>query len=227
MRFAILSRKKTISFTLVSMLVLALLIISQTASAQVGVDNDGPSFTDIIIKEVDEVIVVDIGVRDLNGWSNIFSINVTVYDDQSRVICQVNFTQYDSLTSDTMLPQYEQIVGSYLDRETSTYTYLEIAPWNPDNTDVPIGLNVIFGFDKFAGDSIRIVCMDKAENPLTCEYSGPFSAEFTPPPSFGDNVAIPISLSTVIAAGGALFLVYRRTKNNQLARAVESNARDK
>ena len=229
MRFDVPLWRRNASFMLVSVLTLALLLtISQIASAQggVGVDNDGPSFTDIVIEEVDEVIFVDVGVRDLNGWSNIFSINVTVYDDQSRIICQVNFTQYDSLTSDTMLPQYEQVVGSYLNRESSTYTYMEIAPWNPDNTEVPIGLNVIFGFNKFAGDSITIVCMDKADAPLTCEYSGPFSADFTPPPAF-DDVAIPISLSAVIAAGGALFMIYRRMKNNQLARAVESNTRGK
>ena len=126
-----------------------------------------------------------------------------------------------------MLPQYEQIVGSYLDRETSTYTYMEIAPWNPDNTEVPIGLNVVFGFNKFAGDSIEILCTDKAESPLTCDYYGPFSAEYTPPPAFGDNVAIPISLSGAIAILGALFLVYRRFKNNKLARAVEANERGK
>ena len=227
MRFDVPSWKRNASFMLVSVLTLALLLtISQIASAQVGVDNDGPSFTDIVIEEVDDVIFVEVCVRDLNGWSNIFSINVTVYDDQSRIICQVNFTQYDSLASETMIRQFDQVVGSYLNSEMSTSVPVEIAPWNPDNTEVPIGLNVIFGFNKFAGDSITIVCMDKADAPLTCEYSGPFSADFTPPPAF-DDVAIPISLSAVIAAGGALFMIYRRMKNNQLARAVESNTRGK
>ena len=207
----------------ISVLVLAI-ALSQTATAQVGVSNDGPSFTDINIEEVENVIYIDVGVRDLNGWSNIFAINVTVYDEQSRIISQVNFTQYESLQSDTMLPQYEQIAGSYLNRELSTYSYVNIAPWNPENTEVPIGLNVVFAFDKFAGHSIEIVCMDKADIPLSCDYHGPFSAEFIPPPEF-ENVAIPITISTIVAGGGAAFMAYRRHKNNQLARAVESSAR--
>jgi len=229
-RFYYPSGRRSKSFIFVSVLTMALLIsISHVATAQIGVDNDGPSFTDITIEEVDEVIYVDVGVRDLNGWTNIFAINVTIYDEQSRPISQVNFTLYSNMSSDVLFGQFYQDkrFGEYLNGEYSTFTYVEIAPWNPENTEVPIGLNVRFAYDKFAGDSIKILCIDKAEVPLTCDYYGPFSAEFTPPPVFGDNVAIPISLSSVIAASGALFMVYRRFKNNKLARAVESSERGK
>ncbi len=206
-----------------SVLTLTLLIFfSQLASAQIGVDNDGPSFTDITIMETDELIFVNVGVRDLNGWTDIFAVNVTIYDDQNRIISQVNFTQYSNLTTDIMFSYFNQTEGDNLNQEFSTHTYVEIAPWNPDNAIAPIGLRVTFAFDKFAGDHIYIVCTDRGENPLSCEHSGPFSAEYIPPPKF-DDVAIPITLSSVVATGGALFMAYRRFKNNQLARAVETN----
>ncbi len=233
MRFDNPSRKLFHSIFISSVLALAILIsLSQFAYAQsggIGVGNDGPSFTEISIEEVDEVIFVDVIVRDLNGWNDIFSINVTVFDEQGGIINRVNFTQYANLTTDVLFGQFNQDkrYGDYLNGEFSTSTYVEISPWNPENTLVPIGLSVRFAYNKFAGDSITIICTDMGEIPLSCEHSGPFSAEYTPPPSFGDNVAIPISLSSAIAAAGALFMVYRRFKNNKLARAVESSERGK
>ena len=232
MRFDNLSRKLMQSIFISSVLVLAILIMLPhftSAQSGIGVDNDGPSFTEISIVEVDDVIFVDVIVRDLNGWNNIYSINVTVYDEQSRIISRVNFTQYANLTTDILFAQFNQDkrYGEYLNGEFSTSTYVEISPWNPDNTVIPIGLSVRFAYNKFAGNTIEILCTDKAENPLSCDYSGPFSAEYTPPSVFGDNVAIPISLSGVIAALGALFMAYRRFKNNKLARAVEASERGK
>ena len=230
MRLDVPLKGRTTTFMLVTVIALAFLIfLSHIASAQVGVFNTPPAFTDITIEEVEDVIYVDVGIRDLNGWTSIFAVNVTVYDEQSRIINKVNFTLYNNLTSEVLFGQFNQDkrYGEHLNGDSSTFTYLEISPWNPDHADGPVGLNVRFAYNKFAGDSIEILCMDKAEIPLTCEYSGPFSAEFTPPPSFGDNVAIPISLSAVIASGGALFMIYKRMKTNQLARAVESKARGK
>ena len=226
MRFDNLSRKLMQSIFIISALAL-IMLLSSFASAQIGVDNDGPSFTKISIVEVDEVIYVSVTVRDLNGFNNIFSVNVTVYDEQDRVLSRVNFSQYSEFNSTTYFPRFNQEDGQYLNSDYSTSAPVPIAPWNYENTDTEIGLEVIFAFDKFAGDSITITCTDMGEIPLICEHSGPFSAEYTPPPAFGDNVAIPISLSSGIAAAGAVFMVYRRFKNNKLARAVEANERGK
>ena len=227
LEFKIPSRKILHSLFITSVLMLAILIsLSQFASAQIGVDNDGPSFTEISIEEVDEVIFVTVGVRDLNGFSNIFSINVTIYDEHGGIISRVNFSQYSSFDSSTYFPRFTQEEGQYLNSDYSTSAPVPIAPWNYENTDTEIGLNAVFAFDKFAGDSITIVCTDMGEIPLRCMHSGPFSAEYTPPPKF-DDVTIPISLSSGIAAAGAIFMVYRRFKNNQLARAVEASERGK
>jgi hypothetical protein len=210
-----------------SVLALSIMIfLSQFAAAQIGVDNDGPSFTEISIKEVDEVIYVTVGVRDLNGFSNIFSVNVTVYDEVGGVISRVNFSQYSSFNSSTYFPKFTQEEGQYLNSVYSTSTPVPIAPWNYENTETEIGLLVVFAFEKFAGNSITIVCTDMGAVPLSCEHAGPFSAEYTPPPKFG-SVAIPISLSAIIAGGSAMFMVHRRLKNNQLARAVEATQRGK
>lgn len=210
-----------------SIIALAILIsLSQFASAQFGVDNDGPSFTEISIVEVDEVIYVTVVVRDLNGFNDIFSVNVTVYDEQNRIISCVNFSQYSEFNSTTYFPRFAQEDGQFLNSDYSTSAPVPISPWNYESSDTEIGLSVTFAFNKFAGDSITIVCTDMGEIPLTCEHTGPFSAEYTPPPKF-DDVAIPISLSTVIATAGALFMVYRRFKNNKLARAVEVSERGK
>ena len=176
--------------------------------------------------EVDEVIYVTVIVRDLNGFNNIFSVNVVVFDEQDRIISSVNFSQYSEFNGTTYFPRFAQEEGQYLNSDYSTSAPVPIAPWNYENTDTEIGLQVVFAFNKFAGDSISIVCTDMGEIPLSCEHSGPFSAEYTPPPAF-DDVAIPISLSTAIATAGALFMVYRRFKNNKLARAVESSERGK
>ncbi len=223
-----LSRKLFHSIFISLVIALAILImLPQLASAQIGVDNDGPSFTEISIEEVDEVIFVTVIVRDLNGFNNIFSVDVTVFDEYDGVITRVNFSQYSEFNSTTYFPRFTQEEGQHLNSDYSTSAPIAIAPWNPEHADTEIGLEVIFAFDKFAGDSITILCTDMGEIPLTCEHSGPFSAKYTPPPVFGDNLAIPISLSSAIAAAGAIFMVYRRFKNNKLARAVEVSERGK
>ena len=115
---------RLLSFMVIgSVLALSIMIfLSQFAAAQIGVDNDGPSFTEISIKEVDEVIYVTVGVRDLNGFSNIFSVNVTVYDEVGGVISRVNFSQYSSFNSSTYFPKFTQEEGQYLNSVYSTST---------------------------------------------------------------------------------------------------------
>ncbi|MDO9537345.1 MAG: hypothetical protein Q7J68_03395 [Thermoplasmata archaeon] len=209
---------------LVAMLLLLVVIEAGFSTAQtggIGVDNDGPSFMDISILEVDDVTFVNVEIRDLNGWNDIFSINVTIFDGQDRPISQVNYMQYTNLGSTSVATIiWNETVGTYLDGTQSTWTPIPVAPWNPENAVMEIGLRVSFAFHKFSGQSINILGMDKGQ--LTCEYTGPFSAEYTPAPEW-ENVAIPISLSTLIAIGAAGILVYRRFKNNKLARAVEAS----
>ena len=147
----ILSNKKSASIMIASALVL-LLFFSQIASAQVGVLNTPPSFTEITIEEVEDVIYVDVGVLDINGWTSIYSVNVTVYDDQARIISRVNFTLYNNMTSEVLFGQFNQDrrYGEYLNGDSSTFTYVEIAPWNTDHANGPVGLDVRFAYNNIS-----------------------------------------------------------------------------
>ncbi|MBA3045359.1 MAG: hypothetical protein KKH41_08575 [Candidatus Thermoplasmatota archaeon] len=207
-----------------SVFLVFLVVQAGTSRAQqggIGVDNDGPSFIDISLTETDDFTYVNVEVKDLNGWNDIFSINVTIMDNQDRPISRVSYMQYSSLGSTSVATiLWNQTAGDYLDTTRSTWIPLPVAPWNPDNAVVEIGLRVSFAFHKFSGYSINILAMDRGQ--LTCEYNGPFSAEYTPAPVFSD-VVIPISLSSFIGIGGAGFMVYRRHSNNKLAKAVEAS----
>ncbi len=217
------SSKSCLVLTFTLIFLFSILLSGNTLAQQggIGVDNDGPSFLDISIIETDDFTFVNVEVRDLNGWNDLFSINVTVLDNQDRPISSVSYMQYTSLSSTSVATiLWNQTAGNYLDRTQSTWTPIPVAPWNPGNAIVEIGLRASFAFQKFSGQSIRILAMDRGQ--LTCEYNGPFSAEYTPAPVF-DNVAIPIGLSSVIAGVAAIFMVYRRFSNNKLARAVEAS----
>jgi hypothetical protein len=224
MRFS--PRFKRIFSLLTISFLLAICIQAGLSSAQqgggIGVDNDGPSFMDISISETDLVTFVNVEIRDLNGWTDIFSINVTILDNQENAISQVSYMQYPNLQSTTvMIIDWNETVGTYLlGPPDSTWLNIPVAPWNPNNADMEIGLRVSFALQKFSGQSISIRAMDRGQ--LTCEYRGPFSAEYTPAPAW-ENVAVPISLSTIIAVCAGGFMAYRRFKNNKLARAVEAS----
>jgi len=215
--------KRGLSSLIIS-LFLVLYLQAGLSSAQqpgIGVDNDGPSFMDISISETDQFTFVNVEIRDLNGWDDIFSVNVTIFDNQERIISQICYMQYTSLSSTLVATiLWNETVGSYLDLPQSTWLPIAVAPWNPDNAVKDIGLRVSFALQKFSGNSINILGMDRGQ--LICEYNGPYSAEYTPAPAW-ENVAYPISLSTIIAVGAGGFMTYRRFKNNKLARAVEAS----
>lgn len=210
--------------SLIISLLLALNLLAGLSNAQqggIGVSNDGPSFMDISISETDQFTFVNVEIRDLNGWNDIFSINVTILDNQERTLSQVCYMQYTSLSSTSVATiLWNETAGSYLDLTQSTWIPLAVAPWNPDNAVLEIGLRVSFALQKFSGQSINILAMDRGQ--LICEYNGPYSAEYTPAPAWED-VTVPITLSSSIAVGVAGFMAYGRFKNNKLARKVEAS----
>ena len=206
-------------------ILLATSLYSGIASAQqggIGVDNDGPSFIDISVSEDQTYKFVRVELRDLNGWNDIFSINVTVFDAEDRALSQVRYMLYPNLNETAVVVMdWVETSGSYFVEAASGWASFEVAPWYvPENAIMNIGLRVTFAFQKFSGERISIQAMDVGE--LTCMYTGPFSADYTPAPVWED-VVVPIGLSTSVAATAALLLVYRRFKNNKLARAVEAN----
>lgn len=210
---------------LLALLVASVILISVgISSAQnnpgIGVDNDGPSFISTSITETDTNKYVNVQVRDLNGWDDIFSINVTVFDDRDNPICSVSYMQYPNLVSTTVAAIiWNETAGGFFDEAGSSWNIIPVLPWNTGNT-TNIGLSVNFAFEKFSGDRIQILVLDTGL--LTCATDGPFSAEYTPAPEW-ENVAIPISLSTTIGITSAAFMAYRRFKNNKVARAVEAS----
>ncbi len=192
------------------------------AQGIIGVENDPPSFIGLTIEETELYKYVDVQVRDLNGWNDIFSINVTVMGSSGNIISQVCYMQYPNLASTSVAAIiWNETVGDYLvEPPESAWTTMPVSQWNPEYAAMDIGLRVIFAFSKFSGDTVNILVMDKGQ--LTCEVNTVFSSEYTPAPKWR-NVAIPISLSSIIAVGAAGFMVYRRFKNNKLARAVEAS----
>lgn len=210
---------------LIVCILLAVSLQSCIASAQqggFGVLNDGPSYLDISILEDETYKSVSVEIRDLNGWNDIFSVNITVLDSQNRALSQVSYSLYPNLNETTVVvPNWDETAGTYFVEGESGWASFEVVPWTvPENAVMNIGLRVNFTFQKFSGDRILILTTDRGE--LTCAYDGPFSAEYTPAPVW-DNVAVPITLSTTVATTGAVFLAYRRFKNNKLARAVEAS----
>jgi hypothetical protein len=215
--------KRGLSLFMISLLLVVCLQAGLSSAQQggIGVDNDGPSFMNTAIIETDTVNFVNVEIRDLNGYYDIFSINVTIFDNQGGILSQVCYMQYPNLVSTSVMAIiWNETVGNYLDETQSTWLPIPVAPWNPENNDVEIGLRVSFAFQKFSGNNITILGMDK--DLFTCEQTSPFSAEYTPAPAW-ENVAVPISLSTFVAVGAAGFMAYRRFKNNKLARKVEAS----
>ena len=211
-----------LAFTAVLILgILPTALAQQGNTGGIGVDNDGPSFIDVSITEDNYYKYVDVQVRDLNGWNDIFSVNVTIMGTGESILSQVCYMQYPSLSSTTVATIiWNRTAGDQFVEAASGWALLAVPPWNPDNAVMEIGLRVSFAFNKFSGDKVNIFVMDKGM--LTCEVDVPFSAEYIPAPEW-ENVAIPISLSTIVAVAAAGFMAYRRFKNNKLAKAVEAS----
>lgn len=214
---------KALSLLVAFLLILTVLSLqSGPASAQsggVGVTNDGPSYVSLSIEEDMDLIFVHVAIRDLNGWDDVYLVNLTVVDNQDRPIAQVIYRQYSEPTAATPVIQWEELVGEHLNREQSSWAAVPIYPWNPENTPKEIGLNVSFAFNQFPGDRISVITLDKGL--FSCEHIGPFSAEFTAPPIIG-NYVIPIGLSFIIAVLASSVMTLRRHYSNKLAKAVES-----
>lgn len=217
---------------LIAVLLLSTVIFSAPVKSQggVGVLNDGPTFVDISVEEEDEKIYVHVVLRDLNGWTNIYLVNVTVFDNLDNPISQVIYRQYGSPSDNTPVIQWEEIEGELLIREESNWNVTEMYPWVvPDYAVENVGLDVTFIYTSFPGDHISIIALDKGETNATgvqvkllnCTYEGPFSAEFTPPPMI-ENFIIPLSVSLIIAAAAAVILTWRRYYSNKIAKAIEA-----
>lgn len=226
MRVSVPCRKniKSLSVLVFVALIVALTIGSGFVKSQgqgaVGVANDGPSFVNIEIEEVSDIIFVHIALRDLNGWDDIYLVNVTVMDNLKRPISQVIYRQYRDPAATTPVIEWEEIVGDQLITEQSSWQAVEVFPWTiPDVSLKEIGLNVSFAFTTFPGDTISIVAWDKGL--LNCESLGPFSAEFEPAPLM-DSYVVPLSASLLIALASAAFMTLRRHYSNKLAKAIES-----
>jgi hypothetical protein len=176
-----------------------------------------------------DIIFVHVALRDLNGWDNIFLVNVTVMDAADHPISQVIYRQYRNPTDTTPVIEWDEIEGTNLNRDEISWRAVEIYPWNPDYVKL-IGLNVSFAFTSFPGDTISVIAMDKGTfdevsgqnvNFLSCEYHGPFSAEFAQPPIVS-NYVVPLSISIFLALAVAAFMTLRRHYSNKLAKAIET-----
>ncbi len=222
------------------MLIVAVILLSflsmqsprVSSQGSVGVDNDGPSFINVSVVDDVDRIFVHVALRDLNGWDDIYLVNLTVLDDRNRPISQVLYRQYASPSEVTPVIEWVEIEGSYLDREYSVWEAVPVYPWNPWAAKY-IGLNVTFAFQSFPGERITIVALDKGErvdpldqtnerkNLVSCEFESPFSADYTPR-ALVSNFVVPLALSLIIAMVAAVIMTVRRFYNNKLAKAIEA-----
>ena len=236
MRVSVRCKRRIMGITLVIAVALVCTLVLSSfnvvSQSDVGVLNAGPSFVDLEIEEDGDLIYVHVALRDLNGWDNIYLVNVTIMDDRSRPISQVIYRQYANPTATTPVIEWEEIVGGQLAREQSSWQAVEIEPWLSTTTSSqkPVGLNVSFAYQSFPGDRISVICLDKGTynpdidqnvNLLSCEHLGPFSAEFDPAPMI-ENYIVPLSASLFIALASAAFMTLRRHYSNKLAKAIET-----
>ncbi len=209
---------KIFAFLIVFSLTLVMIPEAVDAQAGVGVSNDPPAMVDIFVDDHNGLIMVHVSLKDLNGWSDIYNITLVVLDGNGNEICNVTYKQYTDLDATIAVIDWVQTKGDYLDEDNSGYLPVEIDEWEENSIDA-VGLNVSFALIPFSGDIIKINAYDMKE--ARCGYEGPFSADYEIPPYFGDDVVVPIGISFMTAIIGAFFIVYRRMKNNKLARLIE------
>lgn len=182
------------------------------------VANDPPSWIDLYVDDINGITQVHIALRDLNGWDDIYNVTIMVFDGHGSVICNITYSQYPSLDSETPAISWDEKVGGYLNRTESYWSPVDIWPWVPPASTDMIGLNVTFGLHSFSGDIIRVIAYDKAET--KCEYLGPFSSDYEIPSYFPPGYKYPISISTIVALIGAGILTIRRYYSNKLAMSI-------
>lgn len=158
---------------LAGLVCITIVLLSGTAFAQAGVANDSPSWINIDVEHADDIVFVHLAIKDLNGWDDIYMIQVNVTDNYDYPLSQVIFRLYQDITSTTLLIEWEEIVGSHLVREQSSWMAVDVYPWTtPDVSLKEVGLNVTFAFNAFSGDKISVTALDKGL--ASCEYVGPF-----------------------------------------------------
>lgn len=205
---------------LVSLVIVISILLPGLSKADLGVSNDPPAWVDIEISEDDEYIYVNLAVKDLNGWSNVYNATVTVFDGRGDVVTIMTFSQYRALNSTTPGEYWDESVGDYLNPDLSYSLPVEIPPWNWQNAIEEVGLNITFVLTPFPGDTVHIEIRDKAL--ALSEYTGPFSAEYDIPPYFGNNYVYPVSISAIAATIVAVIFTIRRHYSNKLALTIQA-----
>jgi len=206
--------------------VLALAMVSQDVGGTgVGVWNSPPTFVSMSIPDTDTEIAVVINVSDYNGWADIYMVVLTVKDDAGAVVQEVVYKQYPANTSSVRVDTFEETAGSFMKPKNPEDPYsgcrvrrFSGVGWFEDNTTQ----EVTFLFHPFAGSTIDVLMEDSKG--LTSFHEGPFTDRFKdvlpPPPPVFDNPAVPVTISTMVAAVGAAVAVTGRMKSNKMARMV-------
>jgi len=192
---------------------------AQEGTGGFGVEGTTPTFLGISVIETNELIFVNASVFSLNGCSAISYVNVTVEDDQGGTISMVSLN-FNMTSVGSPRVTWTELAGSYFNNDERSYEIWWVPPYSPEISIVPTGLNVSFAYEKFSGNSIRIICADKYQR--TTEYNGPFSSKYTPKPVFTAAV-IPIGLSAMVGLVAAVIMAFRRHSNNKLAKSVEAS----
>ena len=180
--------------------IIACTFLAMPVPGQVSVANDGPSFVDISIEDIGDMVKVEVLIRDLNGWEDIDTVTLKVLDTHGAEISHIVLEMHYSHDPYILQIRFEELTGSYLNLEETECTYAEIPPWNPDNTDIPIGLDVEFVLLPLEGDTIFIEVADMEGE--TATYESPMDLNFESQEEesiFGETALILIIIIMMLA----------------------------
>ena len=154
----------------------------QTVTAQIDTMNDEPSWINIDTIDLPDEIIINVSIRDLNGWEDIYNVTLKVLDANGTEKYVIIYSQYQDLNSTTMIIEWIETTGNYLIRSQCDWNPADVSPWNPDNAVTPVGLNISFVLTPFYGHSIQIIAVDR--DLATCEFTSSF-------PFYSDNDDLP------------------------------------
>ncbi|MCK5309823.1 MAG: hypothetical protein KAJ64_04175 [Thermoplasmata archaeon] len=186
--------------------IIACVSLAMSVPGQISVANDGPSFVEISIEDFGDMVKVEILIRDLNGWDDIDTVSLKVLDAGGNEISHIALEMYNNPQNpDNLRIEFEEYTGTYLNRDECDFSPTDISPWNPDNTDISIGLNVVFSLMPLEGETIIIEVADTEGE--TATYEAPMNLNYVSP---DDGIVIDENLMilvVIILMLGAIIVV--------------------
>ena len=207
---------KAFSVVLLSMLLAIYLVPTDTQGTGIGVINVPPAFDTISIDTTDRTqYVIDMELFDYNDYDGIYKVIINFYLT-GDLVANFTFNQYSEPNRESILytelsDQFQNQFGDYLIIGECQAETVPVG-WTEDI----LNLRLTFRFHPFDADTIEITCID-TEN-LSAIHVGPFPGS---PGFLIKGAVLPLSISGLVAVGGAVLILVTRLKGNKTAKKVE------